>query len=151
MALPGGKGRVPLMAYGFRVVVGATTVGFKEVSGLVRAHATLTYRDGLSYVAGEQIVKYYDNKFVPITLKKAVLTREALLLYAWLETHIEVPMSVSLCDERGLAVVSWRIARALPVKLTPATFDAGSGEVSIDTLEVMAAGITLELIPESPR
>jgi len=150
MAFPGDGARLPLMAYNFKVVVAAKTMGFKEVSGLSRQHETLTYRDGRSFCEGERIVKYRHDKFAPITLKKGTVTLESMFLYAWLEAKVEVPMTVSLCDPRGLPVVNWRIARVLPVKITPPTFDATTNEVAIDTLELMAAGIMVDVIPLVP-
>jgi phage tail-like protein len=144
MAFPGDIARLPLVAYNFRVSVAAQTIGFKDVSGLSRQHETLTYRDGLSFHGGERIVKFHNDKFVPITLKKGTIPRECSFLYAWVETKVEVPMTVSLCNAYGLAVVSWRLSRVIPVKLTPPAFDVSSNEVSIDTFEVMAAGIVVD-------
>ena len=147
MATADDNARLPLMAHNFRVVVAAKTAGFKEVSGLSRTHETFTYRHGLSAFEGERIVKYHLDKYVPITLKKGTVPLESMFLHIWLETKIELPMTVSLCDPQGLPVVNWRIARVMPVKLSPPTFDAASGEVAIDTFEVMAAGITVDIIP----
>lgn len=143
MALPDDSSRHPLMAYNFRVTIAAKTIGWKEVSGLARQHETLSYQHGLSFREGERLVKYRLDKHAPITLKKATVTLESMVLYAWLETKIELPMEISLCNARGVALVSWRIERAIPVKLTGATFDAASNEISIDTFEVMAAGISV--------
>jgi phage tail-like protein len=147
MATPHDSARQLLMAHNFRVVVAAKTMGFKDVTGLSRQHETVTYRHGQSFCEGERIVKYYHDKHVSITLKKGTVTPDALFLHAWLEAKIEVPMTVSLCNARGLPVINWRMARVMAVKLTPPTFDAASGDISIDTLEVMAAGITVDFIP----
>ena len=62
----------PLAAYNFRVTVGGTTMRFAKVSGLVREHQTLTYRDGLSFMDGEQIVKYFVDKYQTVTLEQGV-------------------------------------------------------------------------------
>jgi len=147
MPPPNNSARQLLMVHNFRVVVGVMTMAFKDVSGLLRQHETVTYRHGNSFCEGERIVKYHYDKHVPITLKRGVVAQEAAFLYAWLEAKIEVPMTVSLCNARGLPVVNWRIARAIPVKLTAPTFDAASNDVAIDTLELMAAGITVDIIP----
>lgn len=130
-----------LMAYNFSVSVAELTMGFAEVSGLVREHKAVTYRHGLSFWEGERIAKVHDDKFVPITLKKGTTVAGAALLHLWLESKVELMMRVSQLDARGLTAVSWRILRALPVKLSAPTYDASAGQVSIDTLEVMGAGI----------
>lgn len=147
MAPPNTSARQLLMAHNFRVVVAAKTIGFQEVSGLLRQHETVTYRHGNSFCEGERIVKYHHEKYAPITLKRGIVAQEAVFLYAWLESKFEVPMTVSLCNARGLPVVNWRIARVIPVKLTAPTFNAASSEVAIDTLELMASGITVDVIP----
>jgi phage tail-like protein len=53
-------------------------------------------------------------------------------------------MEISLCDEKGIPVVAWSIARALPVKLSAPIFDAATNQSSIDTLEIRAAGISVK-------
>jgi phage tail-like protein len=63
---------------------------------------------------------------------------------AWLEKPDPSAMEVSLCDETGVPVIAWRIAKALPVKLTAPTFDASANQLSIDSLEIRAAGIALK-------
>ena len=144
MDRPGENARLPLMAYNFKVVVAAMTLGFKEVSGLARQHETLTYRHGQSCFEGEQIVKFYQEQHAPVTLSKGVIPGVVGFLHAWLETRVEVPMTVSLCNARGIPLVNWNLARVLPIKLTAPTFEATSNDVAIETLEVMAAGITIE-------
>lgn len=147
MILPGDSGLPPLMAYSYRVAIATKTVGFKEVSGLSRQHETLTYQHGLSAWEGERLVKYHIDRPATITLRKATITPDVVFLHVWLETKLELPMTVSLCGPRGVPWVSWRIARALPVKLTAPTFDASSNDVAIDTFEVMASGIRVDAVP----
>jgi phage tail-like protein len=133
----------PLASYNFRVTVGEAAMSFTEVSGLAREFQTLTYRHGLSAWEGESIVKFYVEKYVPITLKKGVMAGTASVV-AWLESFDQKPVSVSLCDETGAAVVTWHIKKALVVKLEMPALVASSNEAAIETLTLMAAGITLE-------
>ena len=65
-------------------------------------------------------------------------------MYAWLKEKAVRAVQVSLCDEQGQPVVSWRVAKALPVKLEAPTFSADTNEVAIESLDVMAAGISIE-------
>jgi phage tail-like protein len=115
---------------------------FAKVSGLQREYKTLTYRHGLSFIEGEQITKYFVDTYVPVTLVQGTVIG-AKSLHEWLERSKPCPLEVGLCDATGTPVLAWRIAKALPVKLTAPTFDAKTNEVAIDTLELRAAGITI--------
>ena len=137
------RAKYPLAAYNFRVTVGDSAVSFSEVSGLVREYQTLTYKHGLSFREGESITKFRYDKYVQLTLKKGVVAG-ATQLYEWLDTVDRKSMSVSLCDEKGDAVVTWRVQKALIVKLEAPAFQAGSNEVAIETLTLMASGISVE-------
>ena len=120
-------------------------MGFSEVSGFRLEHETVTYSHGLSYREGEQLYKYYFDKYVPITLKKGTISG-INFLYDWLQDkqNSQRIMQVSLCDEQGHPVVSWHAGKVIPVKLEAAGFDVNSNDVSIESLEVMAANISLQ-------
>jgi phage tail-like protein len=132
----------PLAAYNFKVTLAGTTMRFAKVSGLQREYQTLTYRHGLSFLEGEQIAKYFVDKYVSVTLEQGTIIGSKEL-HAWLESSSAVAMEVQLCDNEGKAVIAWRVAKALPVKLTAPAFDAKSNEVAIDSLEIKAAGISI--------
>lgn len=132
----------PLAAYNFRVNVDGATMRFAKVSGLQREYKTLTYRHGLSFIEGEQIARYFVDTYVPVTLVQGTVIG-AKSLHEWLERPKPVALEVDLCDAEGTPVLAWRIAKALPVKLSAPTFDANTNEVAIDTLELRAAGITI--------
>lgn len=132
----------PLAAYNFKVTVDGTAMRFAKVSGLQREYQTLTYRHGLSFIEGEQIAKYFVDKYVAVTLEQGTMIASKSL-HQWLETGTKAAMDIQLCDATGLPVIAWRIAKALPVKLSAPTFDAKSNEVAIDTLEIKAAGISI--------
>ncbi len=132
--------RYPLMTYNFRVDVGSATMSFSEVSGLKREYEHVTYRHGLSYTEGEQITTYYIDKYSAITMKRGTI-KGAAGLQSWLDSKDEKPLSVHLCDDQGIPVVTWKIAKAVPVKFEGPSFSASGNEVAVDTLEVMAAGI----------
>ncbi|HWN70705.1 MAG TPA: phage tail protein [Haliangium sp.] len=132
----------PLAAYNFRVTVDGTAMRFAKVSGLAREHQTVTYRHGLSFIEGEQIAKYYIDKYVSVTLEQGTVIGSKFL-HEWLERKTKCAMEVSLCDQAGLPVIAWRIAKALPVKLSAPSLDARTSEVAIDSLEIKAAGISI--------
>jgi phage tail-like protein len=133
----------PLAAYNFQVSVDGVAMRFAKVSGLVREHQTVTYRDGLSFREGERISKFHINVFVPITLERGTVIGDKFLP-AWLESSAPSAMEVSLCDATGIPVVAWSIAKAVPTKLSAPTFDASANQLSIDTLEIRASGISMK-------
>ncbi len=133
----------PLAAYNFRVALAGETVGFSEVSGLKIEYETATYRHGLSFVEGEDLVRHRVSKYVPVTLKKGIV-QNVQTLRAWLDSGETRTLDVSLCDEQGAPVVTWHIGKAVPVKLEAPAMNAGGNEVAIETLELMVCRITLE-------
>ncbi|MBK8260444.1 MAG: phage tail protein [Nannocystis sp.] len=132
----------PLAAYNFRVLLDAKAMSFARVSGLQREHQYVTYRHGLSCVEGELLAKYRVDKYVPVTLERGS-TLGARALYDWLEDRKPRVLQIDLCDASGRPALAWRITRAFAVKLTGPSFDARTNEVAIDSLEVMAAGISI--------
>lgn len=133
----------PLAAYNFKVTVDGVAMRFAKVSGLQREHQTVTYRHGLSFLEGEQISKFHMERFVSVTLEQGTVQGQKVL-HQWLERSKPSAMEVSLCDEKGVPVIAWSITRALPVKLTAPTFDAATNQVSIESLEIRAAGISIK-------
>ncbi|MBC7974384.1 MAG: phage tail protein [Myxococcales bacterium] len=137
--------RHPLAAYNFQVSVDGMAMRFAKVSGLAREHQTVTYRDGLSFRDGERITKFHINLFVPVTLEQGTILGDRRAS-TWLDSSEPSAMDVSLCDETGVPVVAWSIARAVPVKLSAPTFDASTSQLSIDTLEIRASGISMKYL-----
>lgn len=133
----------PLVAYNFRVTVGDLAMSFTEVTGLAREFDTLTYRHGLSFTEGEDITRFRLDKYAPLTLKRGVV-KGLPQLRDWLEAGDKRPISVSLCDERGEPVVTWRVQKALPTKLEAPALQASSSEAAVESLTLMAAGISVE-------
>ncbi len=134
----------PLVAYNFRVDIGGQTLGFSRVSGLQRAHKTVSYRHGRSFLEGEQLLVIRRDELVAVTLERGTASKISLL-YDWLELRDPRPLSILVCDADGAPVLTWKILRAYPVKLTAPTFDASSNDVAIESLEIQASGITASL------
>jgi phage tail-like protein len=146
MALPANDQRTsyPLALYNFRVKVAEISMSFTEVSGIAVAYDQVTYRHGLSFAEGPAIQTFYFDDFVPVTCKRGtILGAGPLPLHDWLAKRDLRSMEVSLCDEKGQPVLSWKIAAAVPVKLAAPTFSASTNEVSIDTLELRARGVSV--------
>lgn len=136
--------RYPLAVYNYRVKVGGVAISFTEISGIAVEYEHVTYRHGLSFQEGAAIQTFYFNQFVPVTCKRGtILGADPTFLYDWLKKRDLRSLEISLCDEKGAAVWSWKIAAAVPTSLKAPTFSAASNEVSIDTLELQVKGVSV--------
>jgi phage tail-like protein len=134
----------PLPAYSFLATVGGQTAGFSEVSGLAIELDTVTYSHGLSHWEGERLLTYPSTKHRQLSLKRGVVAGDGSF-YDWLvgADAEPRPMDLSLVDSSGAPKVTWRIKEAIPIRLTGPALNASSNEVAIDSLDVMAAGVSV--------
>jgi phage tail-like protein len=138
------KQAYPLPVYNYRVTVDGEAMSFSEVAGLGVEYDTVTYRHGLSYSEGERIQTFDFDVFSPVTLKRGIVPGAGpLALYQWMKAREERSVEVSLCDETGTPVLTWRIDRAVAVQLEAPTFDASSNEVAIESLELRARAVSI--------
>lgn len=132
----------PLPSYNYRVTVdGSTTMSFSEVSGLKIEHESVIYKHGFSWVMGSHHIRG-QQKPVNVTLKRGVIKKRDYL-YSWLKSADKKDIVIDLCDESGVALVSWEIIRALPLKLDAPSFNADSNEVAIESLELIAHNLKI--------
>jgi phage tail-like protein len=137
----------PLAAYNFVVKVDETSMSFVEVSGVSVDYDHVTYRHGLTFLEGESITTFYFDSFKPITCKRGViLGKNPLFLHDWLSQRDLRSMEISLCDEKGAPVLSWKVAKAVPVSLKAPSFSASGNDAAIDTVELQARGISVVTI-----
>jgi phage tail-like protein len=143
----------PLPVYNYRVEIAGETVAFTEVSGLSIAYEHTVYKE--SPVAGGApgpriLLMPAQPTVTTLTLKKGLVRKTSIkVLYDWIKTvqinQIEKKdIFVRLCDEKGAAVISWKIGNAFPVKLDAPTFDAKSNDAAIESMELKADYITIE-------
>ena len=139
------KATYPLPAYNFRVTVDAESASFTEVSGLTVEYETVTYRHGFSRWEGETVTRVPKLGHATVMLKKGT-TVGGTLMADWLTADPPAArtVAISLCDEAGAPVVVWHIKEAIPVKLTAPAFEAAGHQVAIETLELLASGISVE-------
>lgn len=135
----------PLLVGNFRATVAGETVSFTEVSGLTVEREQTTYKHGLSEWEGEALPTYRSTKHQRLSLKRGVFADDSSF-FAWLtsEDAEPKPMDLALVDAGGTPQLVWRIKRAVPVKLTGPTLTADSSAFAVQTLDVMASGITVE-------
>jgi phage tail-like protein len=87
---------------------------------------------------------------VTVTLKKGLVRKGSVAaLYNWISA-IQInqvdkkDVFVRLCDEKGDAVISWKVMNAFPTKLDAPSFTATSNDVAIETMELMADSVQVE-------
>lgn len=143
----------PLPVYNYRVEIGSEAVSFSEVSGLTISYESTVYKESptASGAPGPRLMQMPAQVSPPtITLKKGLVrTTSIKYLYDWIKTvqinQIEKKdVFVRLCDEKGDAVISWKISNAFPTKLDAPSFDAKSNDAAIQTMELKADFITIE-------
>jgi phage tail-like protein len=147
------KAAYPLPVYNYRVEIAGTTVAFSEVSGLGISYDVSTYKESQveSGIPGPRVMRMPAQQTdVKITLKKgAVRGSSVATLFKWInDTQInqnnKKDIYVRLCDEKGDAVISWKVINAFPTKLTAPTFDAKSNDAAIETMELVGDGVSIE-------
>ena len=146
------KSTYPLPVYNYKVDIGKDTVAFSEVSGLNISYETTTYKES-NIESGKVSPRVFrmpgQLNTTTLTLKKGLVPAKSKnALYDWISTisinQVEKKdIVISLCDEAGKAVVSWKVINAFPTKLDVPTFDANSNDVAIESMELMADQITI--------
>ena len=136
-----GSTSIPLAVYNFRVTIGHETHAFKEVSGLSMEFQTITYKHGLSWREGARQWPGMPGE-VKLSLKRGIVKQRSLLL-DWIKTVRlnkvkKRDITIDLCDEEGTPVVSWKVHNAFPTKMDVPSFDAGSNEVAMESLDLIA-------------
>ena len=144
----------PLPAYNYRVAVldggGPIHIGCSEVSGLTVEFRPVTYKHGLSFALGSNIIPG-QREPLRVTLKKGQ-TRRGDYLQKWLEQTYADPfggstkrdITIDLCDESANPLIRWTLGRALPIKLETSAFSASTQEVVIATMELVAHDLKVE-------
>lgn len=147
------KGSYPLPTYNYRVEIDNKTMGFSEVSGLSISRETVTYKESPASKAPGPITMHMPSQRTApsITLKKGLIkSADIKFLFDWINS-IQLnqvqkkDVTVRLCDEKGDAVISWRVSNAFPKKLDAPSFSASSNDAAIESIELMADSITVDV------
>jgi phage tail-like protein len=143
----------PLPIYNYRVEIGSDAVAFSEVSGLSIGYETSTYKESPTAAGApgpRTIIVPGQRNAAKITLKKGIVRGVSIKqLYGWIQTitinQVEKKdIFIRLCDEKGAAVISWKVTNAFPTKLDAPTFDAKSNDAAIESMELSADFISIE-------
>ena len=142
----------PLPVYNYKVNIDKDTIAFSEVSGLNIAYEKFTYKES-STESGKASHRVFNmpsqSTQTTLTLKKGLVPpKSQAAFYDWINSIAinqvtKKDIVVSLCDEAGNARVSWTVINAFPTKLDAPSFSASSNDVAIESMELMADGITI--------
>ena len=170
------KLRYPLPVYNYRVAILSSTVtslpegvqladlpgavaliSCTEVTGLQMKINTVTYRHGLSFIAGFHIIPSIPQE-VQLSIQKGV-TRHGQYFSDWMKLSYPFQMPkpfslqrkrdllIDLCDEEGLPVVRWTVYKAMPISLEAPSFKADTNEVAFEKLDLIAHELKVQYNP----
>lgn len=144
------KKSYPIPVFYYRVEIDdMPPMAFSEVSGLSIEVETITYKDGLSYKQG---AKHMPGMGTPVnlTLQKGIVKGDSAL-FDWINSiqlnavqkrNITISL-LNMEGEEGSPLVSWHVTDAFPTKLDVPSFNASSNEVAIESMSLMANGLTI--------
>jgi len=133
----------PLPVYNYQVIInGSEVMSFSEISGLEIEREHVLYRHGFSWIVGDHLIRA-QRKPITVSLKRGVV-RQRSYLYDWMTSGLKKDIRIELCDEVGIAVVSWEVLRALPIKLDAPSFGANTNDVAIESLNLIAHDLRIK-------
>ena len=149
---PQAKERYPYPSYNFVVSVtnvddGTTVSGaFSEVSGLQVEVGAIEYRDGMDDTTMRKIRGL--KKFQNLTFKRGVTGHHGF--WDWIKRGMDGDSDrqlghIALLDEDRNEVMRWTFERAWPVKYTGPTFNAKTGEIAMEAVEVAIENLDMSL------
>ncbi|WP_326642259.1 phage tail protein [Streptosporangium sp. NBC_01755] len=141
----------PLTSLHFEVKWGDSqnTSSFSEVSGLTMEADAIEYRGGADRALTVRKIPGL-RKYGNVTLKRGIVPKGeksgGIGLYEWFNTIragtvARRPVTVSLLNEAGDPVMTWKIKDAWPVKIEGPGLNATGNEIAIETLEFAHEGV----------
>ncbi|RYY57269.1 MAG: phage tail protein [Chitinophagaceae bacterium] len=144
------KKNYPLPKFHFQLDWGGTRVGFTEVSGLDFETQPIEYREGHSktYHKSKQpgLTKYSD-----IVLKRGSFVGDFEFFEQWKKTFLfqegkekfRRDVTIKLLDEEHKPVITWKVTKAWPTKVSSSELKADGNEVAIETLTLTHEGLSI--------
>jgi phage tail-like protein len=121
--------------------------GFSDISGLQSEITVSEYRNGnekLNHVRKVQGM----HKVGDVTLKRGIIDSKSL--WGWIQSSrtdgpaAKKEVSITLRDEAGKPVQTWKLHRVLPLKYTgPTLAGKGGGDVAMEELVLSSEGLDL--------
>ena len=138
----------PVPKFYFQVKWDSQVMSFQEVSGLDIQSEEIKYRHGDS--PQFSVIKMPGmKKFGNVTMKKGIFKGDNKF-WDWfnqikMNTIKRLPVTISLLDEAGKAVVVWTLTNAWPTKITGTDLKSEGNEVAIETIEIVHESLTIAL------
>lgn len=138
----------PVPKFYFQVKWDSQVMSFQEVSGLDIQSEEIKYRHGDS--PQFSVIKMPGmKKFGNVTMKKGIFKGDNKF-WDWfnqikMNTIKRLPVTISLLDEAGKAVMVWTLTNAWPTKITGTDLKSEGNEVAIETIEIVHEGLTIAL------
>lgn len=146
---------IPIPKFRFQVEFDAdgepVKAGFTEISGLDKETEIIQYREG------PDETKYKRNilglsKNNNVTLKRGVFADATKLqFYNWWKKTINKQRTVDaqkeviikLLDEVGNPVITWKLNKAIAIKMQSTDLKSDGNEIAIESLELVHEGLTI--------
>jgi phage tail-like protein len=144
------KKEYPLAKFHFMVDWGGTRIGFTEVSGLSFETEVIEYREG-SQKDYHKTKMPGLTKYGNITLKRGVFLDDFEMYELWRKTMLfqegkekfRRDITIRLLDEEHQPIITWRLVKAWPCKVTYTDLKADANEVLIESMELVNEGIVI--------
>lgn len=138
----------PYGGYNFRVEWdGIIQAGFKTCSGLETTQDAGTYREGTDKSLEMRKISGLITSS-NVTLGRGITDNREL--WQWRNVVMQGKVaqarknvSIILMDDEGNEKLRWNLRNAWPTKWTAPSFDATSGEIALETLEIAHEGLSM--------
>lgn len=149
------KGDYPLPKFHFRVEWGSDfRMGFTEASGLDFETEVIEYREGNS-LKYNKLKQPGLTKFSNITLKRGTFEGDFDFYLEWKKTYLfqegndtgssyRRTVTLKLLNENHEPIITWVLENAWPSKVQSTDLKADANEVSIETMELVHEGLTIQ-------
>jgi phage tail-like protein len=143
----------PLTKFYFSVDWGEAPMSFQEVTGLELTREVAEYRGGLDTAFIKQCIPAMKT-FGELTLKRGTFAGNSDFFDWWNGTSDDAAgdgmparrdVTINLKNSAGDNVVTWKIDRALPTKLTSTDLNAENNEIAVETLVLRHEGIRISV------
>ena len=113
---------------------------FERISGLTRKIDVQSFREGGNNIGSRYLPQ--GVSFGNLTFERGVMTISPLtvafdyIMSGFKTSALYLSVDIMLMSSRGLPMATWSVSRALPVRMSIGDFDANSGKVLIDSMEI---------------
>lgn len=134
----------PFMSYNFLIEIDMLiTGGFTQVQGLDSQIELEEYQEGGTYGYTHKFPKRVNSSNLILTKGLTVFPT----LWNWYEDTMNGKIkrkngTIMLLDHQRLPIMWWNFTNAFPVKWSGPQFDSSSGEVAIESIELVHQGIS---------